>query len=308
MSRSTRAAVLASTAALAVSGLAACGTSSADTDKTDAASATCPNGEIRFGIEPYEAPAKLKPAYDVLAKALSKKLDCPVELLIVDNYTAEVEAMKHDKLELAQFGPLGYVFAAEHAGAEAIASFGTAEGELSTYTGGIWVAKDSPIQSVEDLEGKTLALSEPGSTSGDALPTQALREAGLEDGAVKVTYAGGHPEALLALTNGKVDAAEINSQQLATAEAEGAFDPSGYRQVWTSEPIPNDPITVRGNLDPAFKEAVKEALLNLSPEDVAKVGAFLDVDPAGPLLEVDEETYRPLFDLAETLGLTEKDV
>jgi len=78
--------------------------------------------------------------------------------------------------------------------------------------------------------------------------------------------------------------------------------------VWESEPIPNDPITVAKDLDPAFKAKVKEALLGLSTEDVAKVGAFLDVDPPGPLVEVTKETYQPLFDLAETLGLTEKDV
>ncbi len=277
-------------------------------DKPAASAGACPNGKVRFGVEPYEDPAKLKPAYQTLAQALENKLGCPVELQIVEDYSAEVLAMRNGQLELAQFGPLGFVFASTKAGAEPLASFADGTGALTTYTAGIWVPAASPVQSINDLKGRSLALSSAGSTSGDALPRFALSEAGIAESDVKINYAGGHPEALLALTNGKVDAAEINSQQLATAKAAGQFDESKYRQVWKSAPIPNDPITVASSLDPAFKKRVADALLQLDAAAVEKVGAFLDVNPPGPLVAVTEETYRPLFDLAAALGLTEKDV
>ncbi|MGH3862168.1 phosphate/phosphite/phosphonate ABC transporter substrate-binding protein [Actinokineospora sp.] len=298
----TRLTAAAATAMLSLT-MAACGAA-----EPAAEAGACPNGKVRFGVEPYEDPAKLTPAYEVLAKALESKLGCPVELKIVDDYSAEVLAMRNGRLELAQFGPLGYVFASSKANAQAVASFADGTGKLTTYTGGIWVPADSPIKSINDLVGKTLALSSPGSTSGDALPRYALKKAGIADDAVKIDYAGGHPEALLALKNAKVDAAEINSQQLATATAAGTFDKSKFRQVWTSEPIPNDPITMRGDLDKAFQDKVRKALLELSPSDVAKVSAFLDVDPPGPLVAVTKETYQPLFDLASALGLSEDDV
>ncbi|GAA4418584.1 phosphate/phosphite/phosphonate ABC transporter substrate-binding protein [Actinokineospora soli] len=291
-------------AAAALLALTACGTG----PDPSASNPTCPNGEIRFGIEPYEDPGKLTPAYQVLTGALQRELKCPVKLQIVQDYSAEVLAMQNGKLELAQFGPLGYVFASTRAQAEPLVSFGDAEGKLTSYKAGIWVPKDSPIQSLTDLRGKSLALSEPGSTSGDALPRYALSKAGIGKDDVKIDYAGGHPEAVLALINGKVDAAEINTQQLATATAAGTFDASRFRQVWSSDPIPNDPITVAGKLDPAFKDAVKQALLRLTPQEIAQVGALLDVDPAGPMVAVEKATYQPLFDLAAELGLTEDDV
>ncbi|MDV8148007.1 phosphate/phosphite/phosphonate ABC transporter substrate-binding protein [Arthrobacter sp. B10-11] len=274
----------------------------------DSASATCPGGEIRFGIEPYEDPAKLKPAYDVLAAALEKKLDCPVEVQVVEDYAAEVLAMRNGKLDLGQFGPLGYVFASQKAGAEPLVSFGTAGKELSSYTAGIWVAKDSPITDIAGLRGQSLALGSVGSTSGDVLPRFGLREAGIADADLKMDYTGGHPEALLALKNGKVEAAEINSQTLATAKSAGTFNPEDFRRIWTSDPIPNDPITVRGDADPVFKEAVKAAFLDLDATDIAKVGEFLDVTPPGPLLPVTKETYAPLFELAKTMDLSEEDL
>lgn len=298
-----RAALLSSLALTATLALSACGGGSEAAD-----SATCPGGQIRFGVEPYEDPAKLTPAYQAVADDLSKQLNCDVEVTIVEDYSAEVLAMKNDRLELAQFGPLGFVFASQEAGAEPLASFGDARGKLSSYTAGIWVPKDSSLKGVEDLKGATLALGGVGSTSGDALPREALHKAGVAEEDVTIDYAGGHPEALLALTNGKVQAAQINSQTAATAEAEGLFDPSRYRQIWTSEQIPNDPITVRGNLPQEFKDAVTKALTQLSPETVGKVGAFLDVTPPGPMVPVTRETYQPLFTLAEDLGLSKDDV
>ncbi|MBP6684589.1 MAG: phosphate/phosphite/phosphonate ABC transporter substrate-binding protein [Leucobacter sp.] len=298
----------ASAAILLGLGLAGCSTAGdSAAPEGDAASVTCPDGKIRFGILPYEDPDRLEPAYQTLAAALSEKLDCEVEVSITEDYAAEVLAMENDQLEIAQFGPLGFVFANERADANAMVSFGDAEGKPTTYTGGIWVPKDSPVEKIEDLKGKTLALGSPGSTSGDAIPSSALADAGITDD-VTADYAGGHPEALLALVNGTVDAAQINSQTLATATAEGTFDQSKFRQIWESEPIPNDPITVRGNMPQEFKDAVKEALLSLDKEDVETVSGFLGVDPAGPLIPVTNETYQPLFDLAETMGLTEKDV
>lgn len=284
--------------------LTACGGPSG----SGAASPTCPDGRIRMGVEPFEDPARLLPAARALGDALQRRLNCPVEVQVTEDYSAEVLAMRNDKLELGIFGPLGYVFAQQRAGAEAVASFGTADGKLSSYTAGIWVAKDSPITSVAQLRDRGVALGAVGSTSGDALPRQALLDAGLAPADVRIDYAGGHPEALLALANGKVEAAEINTQQLASATAAGTFDPSRFRKIWSSAPIPNDPLTVRGSLDPTFKAAVRDALLNLDPQAVGEVGALLDVDPPGKLVPVDRSTYAPLFELAAKLGLTEKDV
>lgn len=298
-----RRALAALLAAATAAALSACTAATAD----PAADALCPNGEIRFGIEPYEDPASLEPAYRVLADALAERLDCPVSIAIVDDYAAEVLAIENGSLEIAQFGPLGYVFAHERAGVEPVASFGTADGELSSYTAGIWVPKESPITSIADLAGHSLALGSVGSTSGDALPRMALEQAGIAD-QVRADYSGGHPEALLALVNGTVDAAQINSQTLATAQREGTFDPGQYRQIWESDPIPNDPITLRADLAPELKAAIVDALLGLSPEQVAEVGEFLDVTPPGPMIAVTDADYAPLFDLAAVLGLTEQDV
>src|SRR5581483_574946 len=187
----------------------------------------CPSGSVNFGVEPYDAGAKFTGAYQALTTVLAKDLNCPVNLIITDNYTNEIEAMKSGKIDVGEFGPLGYIFAHTIAKAQPVAVFATASRKPVTYTAALWVPVDSQIHSIADLKGHTVAFSDPGSTSGNLLPRYALIKAGLNpDKDVKIVYAGSHPASLLALVNGKVDAGEVNSQQQATATAAKQFDAS----------------------------------------------------------------------------------
>jgi phosphonate transport system substrate-binding protein len=298
---------LAATAALAL-GATACGSEEA-APATAGDDTMCPNGKLRFGIEPFEDAETLIPIYQELGKALEKKLDCPVDVQISESYVGEILAMKNGELEIGQFGPLGFVFAEQQAGAIPIVSFADEDGEVSSYTAGIWVPKGSDITTVDDLAGRTLALSEPGSTSGDAAPRKALVDAGIEQN-VELSYAGGHTEALLALANGKVDAAEINSQTLASATSEGSFDESRFTQIWESGPILNDPIAVSPELDPKLRAEIEKAFLTLKPADVADIGKYLDFSTPSsqPVVEVTSDDYREVKGLARSLGLTEDDL
>jgi phosphonate transport system substrate-binding protein len=288
--------------------LAACGSASSDEPTAGSSASVCPSGTLTMGVEPYEDAKTLIPAYQALAKGLGDKLGCTVDLQVSDSYVAEILAMQNGKLDIGEFGPLGFVFASKQAGATALASFADKDGSVSSYTAGIWVPKDSPIKTLADLKGHTLALSEEGSTSGDAVPRKALIDAGIEKD-VDAQYAGGHTESLLALLHGKADAAEINSQTQASATEEGQFDASQYREIWKSDPILNDPITAGPNLTPDQAATIQQALLSLPGSTVGKLGEYLDFT-AGQhaMVKVTDDDYRPLFDLADTLGLTTKDL
>jgi phosphonate transport system substrate-binding protein len=267
----------------------------------------CPNGSVNFGVEPYDAGAKFTAAYQSLTTVLAKELNCPVNLIVTDNYTNEIEAMKAGKIDVGEFGPLGYIFAHAIAGAQPVAVFADKNRKPVTYTAAIWVPAGSSIQAVAELKGKTVAFADPGSTSGNLLPRYAIIKSGLDpDKDVKIEFAGGHPQSLLALVNGKVDAGEINSQQQATATAAHQFDASKYRMIWQSAPIQNDPITVRGSLSPAFKAAVKKALLKMTPAELKLVDAELGVD-SGPMVAAQDSLYNPIRSVinAEHLKITD---
>jgi phosphonate transport system substrate-binding protein len=292
--------------------LAACGSSGSNTASTGSTSShvACPNGTLTFGVEPYDNASVLIPAYQALSADLGHKLGCKVDLQIADSYVAEILAMKNGKLDMGEFGPAGFVFASQQAGAIPLASYADSNGQLSTYTAGIWVKKGSPITSLKKLAGHTLALSSTGSTSGDWVPRYALIQAGVQN-QVKTEYAGGHPESLQALLHGKVDAAEINSQAEASAMASHTFDPSQYTQLWKSQPIPNDPICASGTLSAAAQTAIKNALLKLKASDFTSgktsIATELNFTPPTSgqvMIPVTKAMYGQLFSLAKALHLS----
>jgi phosphonate transport system substrate-binding protein len=312
-----KAAVSLSIAALALAGFAASSLSSASAhaNRTAAASsAACPSNPINFAVEPYDTGAALEKAYASLATDLGQKLGCPVKLEISDSYVAEIETMKAGKIQIGEFGPLGYVLAHTIAGAQPVAAFGDKNGKPDTYNAGIWVPKSSPITSLTQLAGKTLALDSTTSTSGGLYPISALIKAGFKctiagcTTGPKVSYLGSHTATLLALTHGTADAAEVNTQQESSATAAGQFKAANYREIWKSTPIINDPICVSGSLGAGFAAKVKAALLSLTAAQVATVDTELGTASNGPMVAVTDATYNHVRAVANAVHLTTKDL
>jgi phosphonate transport system substrate-binding protein len=197
-----------------------------------------------------------------LSDALGKALGCTVRLNITTNYTAEIEAMRNGKLDMAEFGPLAYVFAQKLANAELVATFSDANGEPATYTASITTWPGSGITDIGQVGGHSFAYSDPASTSGHLYPAFGLKSHGIDpDNEVRAVYAGSHTSSFEALRNHKVDAGELNSDQIAAATAAGEYSPDEFVTLWQSEPIPQDPITLRSTLPPDAKEKIKAALL-----------------------------------------------
>lgn len=270
-----------------------------------AAPADCPGGTVRFGVEPSEAAARLTPAYDALTKAISAKLGCPIELFITTSYNAEIEAMRNGKLDVAEFGPLGYVLAHQIAGADAIATFSDAQGNPSTYTASIVTYPGSGIKTIKEIEGHSFAYADPASTSGHLFPAYGLRKAGIDpDHGVKGIYAGSHTASFEAILNHKVDAGELNSIQIDAAKNENMWQPSQWVTLWQSQPIPIDPITVRRDLPAAFKARVTAVLQSfsfagLSP-DVLKV---FPTKGTTRFVKTTDGAYDGVRDLVKTLHI-----
>jgi phosphonate transport system substrate-binding protein len=277
------------------------------------AASSCPHNPVRFAVEPYDTGPALEKAYGSLATDLGQALGCKVQLIISNSYVAEIEAMRGGNLEMGEFGPLGYVLAHKIANAQPVAAFGDKTGKPDVYTAGIWVKKSSPITSLKQLAGKKLGLSGTTSTSGGLYPISALINAGFKCTVttckgLKVIFTGGHPQSLLALTHGTVDAAEVNSQQQASATAAHQFNAADYRQIWKSTAIINDPITVDGSLPAAFQAKVKKALLGLTAAQTATVDTELGTASNGPMVAASDALYNHVRAVANSVHLTTSDL
>jgi phosphonate transport system substrate-binding protein len=268
--------------------------------------ADCPNdGVVRFGVEPFDTSARLVPIYDQFAKLIGAKLGCEVKLYIATSYNAEIEAMRNGKLDIGEFGPLGYVLAHQVAKAEAVAAFGTPDGKVDTYWASLVTYPGSGIKTVADIRGHSFAFSDPASTSGHLFPAYGLRKGGVDpDKDIKAIFAGSHTASFEALYNHKVDAGELNSQQMQSAEQRGHYKDGDLVFLWKSDPIPTDPFVVRGTLSPAFKARVTEVLqtLDLSSLD-AKDRKVLIGAGITRLVPQTDAAYDGIRDLVKTLHI-----
>ena len=267
--------------------------------------ADCPeNGSVRFGVEPYEAAPRLVPVYKDLAALLEQKLGCKVEVLVTTTYTAEIEAMRNDKLELGEFGPLGYVLAHQVAKAQAFATFSRKDGSPDTYTAGIVTYPGSGITTLEGLKGHSFAFSDPASTSGHLFPAYALKKAGIDpDHDVKPVYAGSHTATFEALRNKKVDAGEMNSEEIGQATKAGVYEAKNFVELWRSEPIPEDPITVRGNLPDAMQSRLKEAVLGLDLTRLPARDREILIGGGDRFVPIGDAAFDGIRDLVHTLNI-----
>jgi NitT/TauT family transport system substrate-binding protein len=150
---------------------------------------------------------------------------------------------------------------------------------------GVYVGKDSPIKSIEDLKGKQIATGTLGSVAHAGM-LRALQDAGMDPKDVEV-ISFTFPDIPAALRNGKLDAGHM-SEPLITANADGVREiiddiyPYGDEPAvtywFTSEQFANEsPEAVE-----AFRIAVGEAQdLAASDEQVARdaVATITELEP-----------------------------
>ncbi len=270
---------------------------------------SCPNGgTVRFGVESFETAPKLDAQYKPFAAALGKALGCNVEVTITTSYNAEIEAMRSGKVEVAEYGPLGYVLANKVANAQAVATFADKNNQPATYYASIVSWPGSGVTDLKGVAGRSFAYSDPASTSGHLFPAYALKKvANLDpDTGVKAIYAGSHTASFEAIKAHKVEAGEMNSDQINAATKEGSYKPADFPTLWKSDPIPQDPLTVRGDLPDTFKTQVTKALLSIDmtalPSDAQSLFNDLGQESAHLVPQTDA-SFNGIRDLVGILNI-----
>ncbi len=261
---------------------------------------------LRIGVIPSEDTQDVAKAFEPVAAYVGEQLGVESKLYTATDYSGIIEAMGSGQAEVAWLGPLSYILASQRADAEAIAVQFAEEGtENPTYQSFIITKADSNIQEVKDLGGKNFAFVDPASTSGNLFPRKAFADAGMnpDEDLAQSNFAGGHDASALAAANGDVDAGAVASTVFDTMIGEGVIKEGQVRKIWESDPIPQSPIAVRGNIPSEAKDRIQQTFVNMTPEDV---GAD-KLSPEGAIgyVKAEDSDYDVIRELAKTLDLDE---
>lgn len=139
---------------------------------------------------------------EIMDQALTEATGLEFEVSVPTSYAATIEEMCANPSDTMGFIPaFGYVLASQLCQVDV--GFKAVRFGWGVYWAQFLVARDSDIESLEDLEGLSWAYPDPGSTSGFLFPSVSLDEAGVEPGETR--EAGGHPQAALQVYNGEAD-------------------------------------------------------------------------------------------------------
>jgi phosphonate transport system substrate-binding protein len=75
----------------------------------------------------------------------------------------------------------------------------------------------------------------------------------------RITFAGSHDRAILAVQRGYADAAFVSSSRLDEALRTGSVRPDELQVHWKSSPLPYDPFVYRGQLCQSVTDKIKQA-------------------------------------------------
>jgi len=281
------------------------------------------DGEINFNISPSVPQEQLEVQYaplrDHIQSYVTENYDTPegleATMNIGTNYSAVIQALGQGTADVAETGPLAAVVGNQTGNSEII---------LQRYGYGSWTyvsliatRNDSSISSVEELEGRDVAFSDPLSTSGFLFPVAAMAEAGIDIGelpegngsqaAFNPRFAGGHVQSYTLLEQGQVDAAGMGGFVRDTGTGPA---PDEWQNVATTlhedTGIPRAPIVVSPQLPQESKDAIQQAFLE-GPDSIyygadGEEGTDDDLW-FGDVREASDEDYQLVADKAETLGI-----
>ena len=139
----------------------------------------------------------------------------------------------------------------------------------TVYYSYIIAAKDGPIQTFENLRGKTFAFTDPLSNSGKLVPTYLLARMNEtpETFFKKFIYTQSHDKAIQAVAQGIVDGAAVDSLIWEYLNRTDPQFTSKTRIIKKSPPYGIPPFVVRPGLDPATKKSLKAIFLNAHKDE-----------------------------------------
>lgn len=257
---------------------------------------------LTLGIHPYKSPAKLIKAYTPLANYLTEKIGIPVNISISKDYQTHIDAIGKDKFDIAYMGPASYVSLVNHYGKKPLLACQQIHGK-STFQGKIIARKDSPLQSLEQLKGKSFAFGDPSSTMSHLVPRYMLWKDGIGvEQLERFNFLGSHDNVALAVLAGEYAAGAVKEAVFYKYQARG------LKVLETTPALSEHLFVASGKLDPAILSKLREAFYALSkaPNGKKIMGSIKPgITAMTPVEDKDYDNLREILRALEQIGVTE---
>jgi len=299
-------AAVALTAVVLASVAAGCGKSGSGSDYVPK--------ELKVQFVPSQNAETLEAKAKPLEKMLGDKLGIKVTVSVSTDYNTVIEAMSSKKVDIGFLPPSNYVVAhdkrkaadlllqAQRFGVDDATGAPTKE-LVDFYKAMVVVKADSPIKSIADLKGKKVGWQGVTSAAGYVYPGALLKKNGVDPQTdVTPTQFQGHDKAVIALLNGQVDAIgvfqDIRYQML--KDYPNAVKET--RVLAFTEPIPNDTIAVRSDMNAEWRKKIQDAFIAIA-KDPEGLKVISDVYTHKGYVVTDDKKFDIVREVNKSMGL-----
>lgn len=213
---------------------------------------------LATGLSPSQSLAR----YQAITDYLSAKLGQSVELLQRKTYAEVDDLLRDGKVDIAFVCSSSYVIGRDAFG-ERLVAVPVIRG-ASDYHSVIVVNAASSITAFDELKGKSMALADPQSASGALYLYSKVAQFGGLTWLKSFIYTYSHDYSIVAVRDGLVDGAAVDSNVLATAIARDPQLNNALRIIDTSPAYANNPVVAKPGLDPALFDQVQTLLLGMN--------------------------------------------
>ena len=224
---------------------------------------------ITFGVYTSDKPTamyqKFKSIIDYLQDRITQNgSNATVKLKIFPSYTAAVDALVEGNVDFMRFGPASYIMAKDRDENIRLLAMEHKKNKKRFY-GVFIVAKNSPINTIKELKGKSFAFGNKNSTIGRYLSQAELVKAGLRSADLtKYDYLGRHDKVALAVAVGNYDAGVVKENTFKKyAESKNLKKIAQFPNV-------TKPWAVRAGFDDNLFAILQQGLLELKDKKTLK--------------------------------------
>ncbi len=227
--------------------------------------------DLKMGVFPRRSALITKKSFTPFARHLSQKLGEKVELVISKDFPTFLKHLENKTFDLVHCTQYHYIKAHKESGYRIIAA--SEEFGMRMLSGALLVRKDSGIEKLTDLKGKTIMFGGDKAAMGAFLaPKVILKKKGLKEGSdYTAKYAKSGPNAVVTTFRKVSDAAGAGDivMKLKTA-ATKRTDMTQMKILAETEPFVHLPWAVKEDMSEDKTGKIKEIMFSLKNNPAGK--------------------------------------
>ena len=214
--------------------------------------------KLILAVHPYLPSQEIIDRFTPLANYLSKEIGKSIQVRVGLDYQDHNEHIGHDLVDIAFMGPASYISMVSQHGEKPILARLEING-TPVFHGNIIIRKDSTIQILRDLKGKSFAFGDPNSTMSYHVPLYMLNKSGVSLQKLKFhKLLGSHNNVALGVLSGDYDAGAVKNEVFLK------YKTRGLRSLKSTPELSEHVFITKSNMPPGLVTALQQAMYRLA--------------------------------------------